>query len=74
MHTSTKNTTPKWLLMLKIILNKELCNILKLPDKNHNSHGRESDTEISGRVRLICCDFYAAHVSTLRNSLFRYNI
>ena len=44
---------------------------MKLPDKNYNSHGRVADTEISGRVRLTCCNFYAAHVSSLRKIIFQ---
>ena len=37
--------------------------------QNHNGHGRESDTEISGRVRLSRCDFDDREPSTLRNSI-----
>ncbi len=37
--------------------------------RNHNGHGRESDTEISGRVRLSRCDFDDRESSTLRNGI-----
>ena len=37
---------------------KQFLSINSLSDShNYNSYGRESDTEISGRVRLICCNF-----------------
>ena len=35
--------------------------------QNYNGHGRESDTEISGRVRLSRCDSDDREPSTLRN-------